>query len=73
MLSDLPFIYSHWVSIYKVQQEQSTGGLFNVGADKASRKKKKVSYSVTKSVRSVFKITPNTLPSLGYFHSMSDI
>lgn len=72
MLSDLPFIYSHWVSIYKVQQEQSTGGLFNVGADKASRKKK-VSYSVTKSVRSVLKITPNTFPSLGYFHSMSDI
>lgn len=36
--SDLPFIYSHQVSICTVQEEQSTGELFSVEADKAASK-----------------------------------
>ena len=52
-----------WLAIYlftrvlicKVQQEQGTGGLFNVEADKATgrKKKKKVFFSVAKPVRIV--------------------
>lgn len=38
ILSDLPFIYSHQVSICTVQEEQSTGELFSVEADKAASK-----------------------------------